>query len=200
VELTQFLEAGVTVRQTLTDQAGKYEFFDILGGEYTLSASFSGYQLFSMDLTLSGVSGQYTVPTVHLMFDYCGTTPACSGHGSCGSGTACVCDAGWTGISCESSILPAECANHRGFTEDVLDNILISSALQKNYDKLSALYSSLQSLSAQLPAYQSNSCCGGSDGFTYPVDVSAISTESYSFLQGLMQFHDDSESFFEEFK
>jgi hypothetical protein len=187
------------IQSTTTDAQGNFEFFNVLGGEYTLAATFNGYQAFSLPLHLTGASGQFTVPTVQLLFDYCNATPSCSGHGHCAAGGFCVCDEGWTGLGCEASILAPECASHRGFPEDVIDDVLIMSALDKNYNKLSNLMNSLESLATTLPTYQSNSCCGGGpDSYNYPIDVSSISTSSYAFLQELMQFSEDSQAFLNE--
>lgn len=183
---------------TQTNAQGAYEFFDVTGGQYTLTATYNSYQVFSILVDLTGAGSQIAIPTIQLQFDYCGTAPVCSGHGHCGTGTFCICDEGYQGLGCGESILPPECASHRGFTEQVLDDVLIMSALDKNYNKLSNLLNSLESLSLQLPAYQSNSCCGGDDGFTYPIDVSMISTSSYAFLQSMMLFTEDSQAFLNE--
>lgn len=197
VQLEQHTEVGVMVLITETDANGMFSFDSVPQGTWTLVVSYPGFQTEESDLNLSGPSSSISVGSIHLQFDYCATTPPCGGHGTCNGGTVCICE-GYTGVGCTESILPPECASHRGFTEDVINSVLIASSLNKNEVKLNNLLNDLMSLSQQLPAYQSNSCCGGNDGYTYPVDVSMVSTASYAFLQEVMQFNTDLESFLEE--
>jgi len=180
---------------SFTTETGMFEFFDVLEGDYQFECSANGYKVFSAALGITGANPTLSLGTLELQFDYCATNPPCSGHGQCDGVGVCACDDGWTGISCADSILPAECATHRGFSEEDINDVLVLSALHKNYAKLSHLLDNLQNLAEQLPAYQSNSCCSGNDGFTYPIEVASLSTSSYMFLQNLMEFNEDSMAF-----
>jgi len=191
---------GVNDYTSVTDQNGEFQFFNVLEGTYVFECTSSGYKLFSMTFAIQGSNPNLSIGTVSLEFNYCTSNPPCSGQGHCDTTGNCVCDAGWTGPGCADSILSPECANHRGFTEDVLDDILVTSALNKNKVKLNNLLNSLSEIGNDLPQYLGNSCCPGNNGYTYPVDLSSISTSSYAFLQNLMTFNEDSQAFLNEIK
>jgi len=183
-----------------TNAGGFFEFSGVVEDTYTFSCSHLGYKLFSVSATFSGSGSSFSFGTIQLEFDYCATTPPCSGHGQCDGVGLCVCADGWDGTSCAESILPTECSTHRGFTEDVLNDVLVMSALNKNLVKLTNLQNNLFILMNQLPLYHSNSCCNGNDGYIYPVEVSSVSTSSFVFLQSLIQFNEDSQVFYDQVK
>jgi len=180
-----------------TDFNGFFSFQGVEPGTYTLECESPNHRTSRMSVTVLANSGTINLGAVRLELNPCtAINPPCSDHGVCAAdGESCLCDDGWQGIDCSESILADECANHRGFTEDVLNSVIIRSAIHKSMLKLESLLDQLTEVENELPDYDANSCCGADSSPPYPVEVTTVSSSSYNFLQELISFNEDSEDF-----
>jgi len=101
----------------------------------------------------------------------CSANNFCSGNGQCLSDGSCCCNEGFSGDSCEIN----ECIPYRGFTSDLLNEILLPKTLESTYMKLDTISKKLEIIRDLLPNIQ-----------TYDVDMKNIAEESFNFYQSCL--------------
>lgn len=101
----------------------------------------------------------------------CSANNWCSGNGQCLSDGSCHCNAGYYGDSCEKN----ECAPYKGFTSELLNEILLPKAVEATYMKLDAISKKLEIVRDLLPNIK-----------TFDVDMQSIAEESHHFFQSCL--------------
>lgn len=101
----------------------------------------------------------------------CSENDWCSGNGECLADGSCCCNEGYSGDKCESNV----CIPYRGFSSELLNEILLPKSLESTYMKLDAISKKLETIRDLLPNIQ-----------TFDVSLTDIAEESYNFYQSCL--------------